>query len=219
MFGALKYSLLFLLYFTPVRSRDSYDYNSDDCSNALWGGCPLSAYPHLTQLSAATMQNREDLEATVKYVAQVNVRDVCRDLVNSVKCRQDKIASATQQCRDQHSYVAERNARDLEITNYVCVEQLTNLVTHQKCFADYDLITDIGCCGYKIFFSSDCSEQKMLTCAQQKIRSSRKCRSSAVQFFTDVALKMKTTFVGNRDVCPSRPGRTRQPLEFYKQFF
>jgi hypothetical protein len=217
MFGALKYSLLCLLYFSPVKS---YDYNSDEyraCADALWYGCSWSDYPHLTQLWQTLRRNEFDFEATVKYVAQVNVRDVCRDLVSVKKCRQDKIASATQECRDQYNNSVQYTANELEMTNYICVEQLNRLVANQKCFADYDLITDISCCGYKIFFSSECSLQKILTCAQQKIRSSRKCRSDALQLFTSVAHKFKSTYLEDRDSC--RPEHTREPLEFYKQLF
>jgi hypothetical protein len=181
------------------------------CHEAMWSGCLWSDYQQLAQLAQA-VGPYGNLENGVRYVAQANMNDLCRDLVSWKQCRYDALTAGGERCQAFNSYFTAQTARELNFVNYMCIEHLDALVANQECFADYDLLSDIAYCGLKVFHSSACSEERMMTCAQQKITSSPSCGPDAVQFFTNVVSELKTIFLDDyHGYCARGPVTTTEP--------
>jgi hypothetical protein len=231
MFGALKYGVIFLLYWTPVTPDQSaggdgsasFDYES--CYQAYYYGCRSSEYQELGQFEnyARRANNVEDV---VEYVAQIDLRAVCSELVDLQQCRQERIDAAPAHCEDRFRRERERIANYTEFLNYVCVEHLDELEANQQCFADYDLLVEVYCCVTKTLYSNNCSVERMSTCAQHKIRASSSCTSDSVEFYLGVVEKAKATLLRDdvEHICPRRrgprtTGSTMTLLQDYRKLF
>jgi len=133
-----------------------------------------------------------DVEATVEVVAQVSIPTLCRDFTSELQCQVNAWSSIPSNCVPPYQRPKDWTSKELNFTNYLCVQQLSNLQAAQKCLT-YDLVADVVFCGLKEHFATNCTEQDIYTCAQQKI--SNACGAVVAQAVTDTRTVFADTFL------------------------
>jgi len=133
-----------------------------------------------------------DVEAAVELVAQVSIPTLCRDFTSDMQCQLNAWSSFPSSCGSFVQRNKDWVSQELNFTNYLCVQQLSNLQAAQKCLT-YDLVADVVFCGLKEHFATNCTEQDIYTCAQQKI--SNACGAVVAQAVTDTRTVFADTFL------------------------
>jgi hypothetical protein len=187
-------------------------------ANCTVGNYTTQVFVNLSQALQGNGSRRSpDIEAAVNVYANISLPTVCNEFQNTSKCVSGVFASAPPECQQRLAPLQQRFNQSATLINYLCGPQLSNLQAAQKCF-NYDLVGNVTCCGIKEHFSSNCSAQHALSCAQNTI--SKACGPAVAQSFSDILTQFANIYTNGSvsllvPVCGRQRNYEMQWLDFF----
>jgi len=179
----------------------SLEHDETDSCHELWDTCYPRSYPTIKLLLKFNTA-----EERIKYLAKVSVPNACRDWLNWNRCEKSKYESGPDRCKEYY-YVQRYGywvSNMTEFLNYICVEQIDRLIANQHCLVDYELATSVLCCNVHQYYSSDCDEQEIVSCAQEQVSVTPGCGPDAQRLVRDIGAKLASLALYR--LCPDKTG-------------
>jgi len=178
----------------------SVDY--DDSCYSIWDSCYPRSYPTIKQLLKFNT-----VEERIKFLSKVSVPNACRDWINWNRCEKAKYDAAEDHCKEW-SWVKHYGYWITNMTNfldYLCVQQIDRLVSNQHCLADFELASNFLCCNVHEYYSTSCSEDSVIECAQELVSVTPGCSADAAKFVRDIGNQLSSLPLYR--LCPYSHGR------------
>jgi len=180
----------------------SVGYEEENSCYSIWDTCYPRSYPTIKQLlKFNTVQER------IKFLSKVSVPNACRDWINWNRCEKSKFDAAPDKCLE-YSYVRNYGHWVSNMTaflDYVCVQQIDRVVSNQHCLLDYELASNFLCCNVHEWYSTSCSAQSIISCAQELVSVTPGCSADAEKLVRDIGNQL--TILPLYRLCPSEDYR------------